>query len=78
MNAGFAFDGVDLVLDGPGVRLVLSAAIPADDLTGRGVDVEVSNEEQGQASLVLDSADVRQVRDWLDAWLTDYERAPLG
>jgi hypothetical protein len=42
-----------------------------------GVFVEVSNENEGQASLVLLEEDVEQVRDFLTSWLEAQEAGDI-
>lgn len=57
-----------LELRGDGVRFVVEAV---DDDGEPGVFVEVANEDEGQASLVLMADDVRQVHELLGAWLAE-------
>src|SRR3954463_6111913 len=68
----------DLVIAGDGLRLVLSDAVDVLRPDQPGLEVEVSNKDNGQGALVLDVDDVRQVRDFCDTWLTAYEATPMS
>jgi hypothetical protein len=62
--------GRDLVLGEPALQLVATDGSDEEDL---GVAIEVTNEDQGQAGLILDEDDVRQLRDYLSQWLDEAE-----
>jgi hypothetical protein len=55
---------------GSGVRIVLEHVDEdTDEGSPAGLFVEVSNEDEGQASLLLGREDVEQVHDFLHQWL---------
>lgn len=61
-------------LRGEGVRLLVEHA---DDEEARpGLLVQVSNEDEGQAAIVLEREDVAELYELLSDWLVDTEPEP--
>lgn len=62
-------------LIGAGVRLLVEDS-PDEETGAPGVLLEVSNDEHGQAALVLEREDVMQLVEELGSWLVDTEPDP--